>query len=228
MLTVDFDLINVQEGHLVLDAGCGWGRHSVEFQKHGATLFSMDLDIESLKITRDALENGGTPQSSRMVHIGDALRMPFRDNTFDRIICSEVMEHVPDKVQAARELFRILKPGGIIAITVPTPFSEALYFLLTYEYFTSPGGHVRIFTPRSLAKLMRTAGFKLYALRYKHAFHSIWWAIRSVVGLHDEQQFFTRTYRTFLTLGFFSPLMKKTESFFDWFFPKSLIFYAKK
>lgn len=226
MLTVDFDLLDIQPGHKALDAGCGLGRHSGEFLRRGAHVMSMDLDMDSLQGTRKLLS--GISNEDFCVHSGDALKMPFRDNTFDRIICSEVMEHVSDENQAGSELSRILKPGGLIAITVPTTFSEVMYFLLTYEYFTSPGGHVRIFTPGGLAEIMRKNKLSIYGIRYKHSFHTIWWAIRSVVGLHNEDQWFTRTYRTFLTMGLFSPLMRKIESFFDWFFPKSVILYARK
>ena len=50
---------------------------------------------------------------------GDGTRLPFPDATFDRIICSEVLEHIPDDVAALRELRRVLKPGGTLAATVP-------------------------------------------------------------------------------------------------------------
>jgi ubiquinone/menaquinone biosynthesis C-methylase UbiE len=233
MLTVDFDTLTVKEGSIVLDAGCGLGRHSFEFMKRGASVFCMDLDIASLKQTRETIEGmreAGTSheKSSFMVHIGDALNLPFRDGTFDRIICSEVMEHVSDDFHACGELARVLKKNGRIAVTVPTFFSEAIYDVLTYEYFTSPGGHVRKYFPSQLTDIMRKNGLEVYAVGFKHSFHTIWWMIRSVVGLHNAEHPFTKAYHRFLVFCLASKFMRRTERFTNYFFPKSIVLYAWK
>ncbi len=231
MLTVEFDKLNIKEGDVALDAGCGFGRHSQEFMNRGADTMSMDMDMESLLKTRFLLadmKKENSKKNSFMAHSGDALNMPFKDDTFDQIICSEVMEHVPDPVKACQELTRILKPGGRIAITVPTTFSEVLYFLLSYEYFTSPGGHVRIFTPKQLKKIMNDCGLEIYGIGFKHSFHTVWWNIRNVVGLHNDQHPLTKAYHKFLHYGLFSNTMRKIERFFNYFFPKSVVLYGWK
>lgn len=232
MLTVDFDRLGVGAGDVVLDAGCGFGRHSLEFVSRGAVVYSMDMDMDSLRKTRfsitqmkDTLPNG---KVRYFVGSGDALMLPFKDNSFDRIICSEVMEHVRDDWKACAELARVLKKGGRIAITVPTLFSEIIYDLLTYEYFTSPGGHIRKYCPSELAALMRNNDLEVYAVGFKHSFHTLWWIIRSVVGLHRSDHPLTKAYHRFLHLGLYSQLMRRIESFFNYFFPKSLVIYAWK
>jgi len=230
MLTVDFDRLAVREGDITLDAGCGFGRHSVQFFTRGASVFSMDLDLESLKKTRFAIAQMRNDESkgTYMVHTGDALNLPFKDGTFDRIICSEVMEHVVDDNRACAELSRVLKKNGRVAITVPTIFSEAIYDCLTYEYFTSPGGHVRKYFPKQLADIMRQNGLEIYAVDFKHSFHTVWWMIRSVVGLHNGNHPFTKAYHGFLHRMLLSNFMRKVENFFNKFFSKSLILYAWK
>ncbi|HRV16117.1 MAG TPA: class I SAM-dependent methyltransferase, partial [Spirochaetota bacterium] len=225
MLTVDFDLLAVKDNNIALDAGCGLGRHSFEFVSRGANVFSMDMDMDCVRRTRFTLvymrDNGQAKQGTHFqVLLGNALKLPFRDNTFDRVICAEVMEHVPDDNQACHELARVLKPGGLIAITVPTYISEMIYDILTYEYFTSPGGHIRKYVPKKLAAIMENNGLKIYAVDFRHSFHTIYWLIRCVVGLHLEDQLMTRHYRNFLTRTLFSPFMQKVERFFDNFFPK--------
>ncbi|HPD05879.1 MAG TPA: class I SAM-dependent methyltransferase, partial [Spirochaetota bacterium] len=187
MLTVDFDLLAVKDNNIALDAGCGLGRHSFEFVSRGANVFSMDMDMDCVRRTRFTLvymrDNGQAKQGTHFqVLLGNALKLPFRDNTFDRVICAEVMEHVPDDNQACHELARVLKPGGLIAITVPTYISEMLYDTLTYEYFTSPGGHIRKYVPKKLAAIMENNGLKIYAVDFRHSFHTIYWLIRCVVG----------------------------------------------
>ena len=91
---------------------------------------------------------------------GNIYKLPFPDeDTYDRVICSEVMEHVHSYTNAAKaELARVTKPGGKLAITIPTATSEHLYLRLGDEYFESPGGHIRIFKPRALAKGLAQAG----------------------------------------------------------------------
>jgi len=232
MLTVDFDRLAVRRGDIVLDAGCGNGRHSLEFLSRGAVVYSMDMDMESLRKTRFSLfemkKRLSSSASSFLVHAGDALRLPYKDACFDRIICSEVMEHVRDDEGACRELVRVLKKNGRIAITVPTLFSEAVYHALTFEYFSSPGGHIRRYQPCRITEMMRRNGLEVYAIGFKHAFHTIWWMIRCVVGLHKDRHPLTRAYHRFLYLGLFSSLMRRVESFFNYFFPKSLVIYAWK
>ncbi len=233
MLTVDFDRLAVKEGNIVLDAGCGFGRHSVEFISRGARVVSMDLDMESLRQTRFAIEemkkvNKKASSSGYMAHVGDALNLPFKDNTFDRIICSEVMEHVDNDFKACGELARVLKKNGMIAITVPTFFSEQIYDVLTHEYYTSPGGHVRRYMPKQLAAIMRDNGLEVYGIGFKHSYHTIWWMIRSVVGLHNAGHPLTKAYHKFLHLGLYSKTMRRIEGFLNNFFPKSVVIYAWK
>ncbi len=54
------------------------------------------------------------------ISVADIYRLPFWDSSFDLVICSEVLEHIPDDRKAMRELFRVLKPGGWSIIQVPT------------------------------------------------------------------------------------------------------------
>lgn len=233
MLTVDFDLLGVKKGDISLDAGCGFGRHSFEFARRGATVYSADIDEESLHKTRYMLfqlkKNGSIPGESSFIAVrSNALRLPFRDSSFDTIICSEVMEHVDDDNLACGELCRVLKKNGTIAITVPTRFSEIIYNLISFEYFSTPGGHIRIYKTKQLGDIMRKNGLEIYGIDYRHSFHTFYWMIKGVVGLHNNSHFLSKSYHKFLTMTLSSKYMKKAERFFDFFFPKSLVIYAWK
>ena len=61
-------------------------------------------------------------------------RLPFADGDFDRVITSEVLEHIQDDVAAIAELHRVLKPGGTFAATVPTEWPEKINWMLSDEY----------------------------------------------------------------------------------------------
>ncbi len=230
LLTVDLARLDVRRGDLLLDAGCGEGRHCFGALERGARVVGLDLD-------RASLDRGSGPLRARakelsgagvMVH-GNTFRLPFRDATFDRVICSEVMEHVHDWRGAARELARVVKPGGRVAVTIPTATSEHLYLRLGDDYFESPGGHIRIFSPRELAGGLAEAGLATLGVGFAHALHTPYWALRSIAGLPNaDRSRLVRGYREFLIRATMSPLIARIERWLDFVCPKSVVLYAER
>ena len=101
------------DGLLALDAGCGTGRFSAPARGLGARVVSLDY---SFSLTRMAATRG----ANRPLGVqGDALMLPFGDATFDLLVSSELVEHTTDPILALRELVRVLKPGGLLALTTP-------------------------------------------------------------------------------------------------------------
>ncbi len=230
LLTVDLERLDVRPGQLLLDAGCGEGRHCFGALERGARVVGLDLDREALRLASGALRTRAEKLGSlgAVLH-GDAFHLPFRDATFDRVICAEVMEHVHDYRAAARELARVTKPGGRIAVTIPTATSEHLYLRLGDDYFESPGGHIRIFRPRQLARALAAAGLATRGVGFAHAFHTPYWALRSVVGLPRADEFrLVRAYRLFLIRAVASRWLDRVERVLNYVCPKSLILYAHK
>ncbi|MEZ4330708.1 MAG: class I SAM-dependent methyltransferase [Myxococcota bacterium] len=230
LLTVDLERLDVRPGHLLLDAGCGEGRHCFGSQSRGANVVGLDLDLPSMRMPGKVLRKQARAAGlfGAMLQ-GDAFALPFADGTFDRIICSEVMEHVHDYRAAARELARVAKPGARIAVTIPTATSEHLYLRLGDDYFESPGGHIRIFRPRDLAEGLAAAGLRTTGCGFAHGFHTPYWVLRSVMHLPSaDQSRLVRAYRTFLIRSTASPLMARIESWLNYVCPKSVILYAEK
>ena len=131
MLTADYDLLGVKSGDRILDMGCGFGRHAYEALRRGASVVACDLRFEELKQVRAVAgvmyEQGEIePPISIETTNGDATQLPFTDHSFDRIICSEVMEHIDNDFAALNELERVLSPGGTLAITIPSRFPEKI------------------------------------------------------------------------------------------------------
>jgi SAM-dependent methyltransferase len=230
LLTVDLERLRVRAGERLLDAGCGEGRHCFGALERGARVVGLDLDRDSLVLPARRLRRRAAERRSlgEMIQ-GDTFALPFRDETFDKVICSEVMEHVHDYRAAARELARVTRPGGMVAVTIPTATSEHLYLRAGDDYFESLGGHIRIFRPRDLSLGLAQAGLATVGVGFAHALHTPYWVLRSLVGLpRADQSRLVQAYRLFLIRATASGVLQRLERLLNYCFPKSLILYAEK
>ena len=169
MLTVDYDKLGVRPGDRLLDLGCGFGRHAFEAARRGAAVVALDAgpeEVAQVRGTVAAMVEAGelAPDHPATAVQGDALALPFPDATFDRVIASEVLEHIPDDVAAMRELARVLRPGGTMAVTVPRCGPEAINWALSDEYHDTPGGHVRIYRRSTLERRLSSAGLRAHGV----------------------------------------------------------------
>jgi SAM-dependent methyltransferase len=230
LLTVDLERLELRPGETLLDAGCGEGRHCFGALERGARVVGLDLDRVSLWPAVGGLRTRAAELGSLGAMIqGDAFHLPFRDATFDKVICSEVMEHVHDYTAAARELARVTRSGGLLAVTIPTATSEHLYLRVGDDYFESPGGHIRIFRPRQLAEGLAAAGLATVGIGFAHALHTPYWVLRSLAKLpRADESALVRAYRLFLIRATGSRVMTAVENVLNYCFPKSLILYAEK
>jgi SAM-dependent methyltransferase len=192
LLTLDYDRLDVRAGMDVLDLGCGEGRHTFEAYRRGANVVSLDLSHADLATTRTwtgAMDLGGeTPAGTRTAPVVADLRaLPFGDASFDRVIASEVLEHIQDDATAVSELARVLKPGGRAAITVPRWLPERICWALSDEYHANQGGHVRIYRASELARLCRDAGLEHTGTGHAHALHSVYWWMKCAFGMGKDR-----------------------------------------
>jgi SAM-dependent methyltransferase len=128
----------------------------------------------------------------------DALHLPFLDDTFDHVIASEVLEHIPGDDDAMSEIARVLKPGGTAAVTVPRYWPEAVCWALSREYHSNDGGHVRIYRTPDLAEKLARAGLSPSGIDYAHALHAPYWWLKCAVGVRREDALLPRLYHRFL------------------------------
>ena len=235
MLTVDFRRFPVGPGHRLLDLGCGAGRHAYEACRRGADVVACDTDTGELRTvagTAAAMhEAGETPATAHAQPVaGDGTAMPFGDGVFDRVIAAEVLEHIRDDQRALHEIARVLRPGGMLAVTVPAWLPERICWRLSDDYHTVPGGHVRIYTRAELEAKLRRAGFAVSGHHHAHGLHSPYWWLKCAVGVSNDDHPLARAFHRLLVWDIMKHRLptRVAERALNPFIGKSLVLYARK
>lgn len=235
MLTVDFDRLRIGAGTRVIDVGCGQGRHSFEAFRRGANVIAFDqnaADLNDVDEILQAMEEQGEVSASAKAEAvkGDALDLPFADGTFDCVIASEILEHVPEDDRAIAELVRVLKPGGALAITVPRWLPEQVCWALSDEYHANEGGHIRIYRADELRGKVLAHGLRFTHGQHAHALHSPFWWLKCLVGTSNSDHPAVKAYHQLLVWDMVSrPWLTRTaEALLNPLIGKSVALYFQK
>lgn len=159
--------LNPKRDERVLDAGCGIGYYSFELaKKFSCKVDGIDIDADDIELAKRINDLAQTTN----VHfkVCDISELEFPDNTFDKIILSEVLEHVRDDKKIVSELRKILKPRGHLIISTPhvgavEEYSEQKPKLSSKKtQLDIAGGHVRNgYSFKLLSKILEDAGFDI-------------------------------------------------------------------
>lgn len=235
MLTVDYDRLGVGAGTRVIDVGCGAGRHSYEAYRRGADVIALDQNAEELAevdtMFQALAEAGEAPASAKaQVVVGDALALPYPDASFDVVIASEILEHVPADDRAIAELIRVLKPGGRLAVTVPRWGPERICWLLSDEYHANEGGHIRIYRADELRAKVQSGGLRFTHSHHAHGLHSPYWWLKCAVGVEKSEHPAVKAYHRLLVWDMMSkPLLTRAaEAALNPLVGKSVALYFSK
>ena len=235
MITVNFDKLSIKPGDRILDIGCGSGRHTcAAYGLKETVVIGADLSFDDVCEARDRLRYHDTVG----VHGGgtwgtlaaDVTTLPFQTDAFDLVICSEVLEHIPDDKVAFKELIRIVKPGKDLVVSVPRFLPERICWSLSNEYHNANQGHVRIYKKKELRKNLEMAGVTYRGSHFAHSLHSPYWWLKCLVGPTREDSVPVNLYHRFLTWD----IMKKPwitqfmDKLLNPIMGKSLVLYFKK
>lgn len=143
-------LAKVGKGIKVLDAGCGDGVLSLMMAEKGAIVTGVDLSLPNI----DACKKRAKDKNLKSVisfSIGDAENLPFPDNSFDLVVSSHVLEHLPDFDKGLREVMRVTKKRAIIAI--PTIFNPCSWVQVGGGWFYLKGLRSFLALPMGFLKM---------------------------------------------------------------------------
>ncbi|PLW84343.1 SAM-dependent methyltransferase [Kineobactrum sediminis] len=234
MQTVDFRYFALHPGERLLDLGCGEGRHAIAAYILGDVhAVGVDLSHGDLVTARSRYQEFAEPDNTckRLdLTAASALALPFADATFDKVICSEVLEHIPDYRAALMEIRRVLKPQGMLCVSVPRRWPERLCWALRKQYHLVPGGHLRIFRRGMLRSEIEHRGFVGYHSHGAHALHAPYWWLRCLFWKTVETNWLVRQYHRLLVWDMLQqPLFTRTlEKWLNPVMGKSVVMYFRK
>ncbi len=131
----------------ILDVGCGTG----DFGRHRPTA---DVEIHGVDVDVDAVRQATQHEIAVRLDVETA-PLPYDDSFFDAVLAKDIFEHVLDPGRLAREIHRVLRPGGVVVASVVVARPERVWADYT---------HVRGFTRRSAQLLLEDAGFTIEAV----------------------------------------------------------------
>jgi SAM-dependent methyltransferase len=234
VITVDLDRLNLQPGARVLDMGCGSGRHlDAALRREGVRVTGIDLNGDDLSLSRDRcqyLADFGACRGRWNLARASATALPFPDGVFDLVICSEVLEHVPDHRRAAAEATRVLRPGGDLVVSVPRRWPETICWGLSEDYRTAPGGHVRIYRRERLVELLKSAGATPWSHHFAHGLHTPYWWLKCLLGPNRPQRGLVGLYHRLLVWDMMARprLTRLLERLLNPLMGKSRVVYLRK
>ena len=167
------EFLEPRPGDRILDCGCGMGFYLKVLTGLAKGCYcGVDGDLQALAFARQVLDGRG----ASLVR-GDLLHLPYEDAFFDKVLLSEVLEHLPDDRQGLAEIRRVLRPGGILALTVPQRDYPFWYDPINRvaEGFGRPirrgpfagiwANHYRLYRPDEVTARLREGGFQILETR---------------------------------------------------------------
>jgi SAM-dependent methyltransferase len=235
VITVDFDRLNIKPGFRILDVGCGSGRHVCAVSRFkDVVAVGADIRFDDVKEARDRLhfieklgEAGGGPSCALGA---DIHCLPFGDGVFDLVICSEVLEHIPDHHAAVSEVVRVLKHGGNLVVSVPRYLPERICWELSDDYHQANDGHVRIYRKTELTTMLEAAGVKAWGAHFAHSLHTPYWWLKCLVGPNREDSRTVNLYHRFLVWDMMkhNPFSRILDTMLNPLIGKSAVIYCRK
>ncbi|MGC8880461.1 MAG: class I SAM-dependent methyltransferase [Anaerolineae bacterium] len=111
----------------------------------------------------------------------------FEDGYFDAVVSFQVFEHLPDPAAELREIWRVLRSDGLLAIDVPNVDNFVCRFLRGYHRHFATPQHLWFYTPTTMRRLLEQAGFKVVAVDFPTRFLSLEHVCRHHIAMYNQR-----------------------------------------
>jgi SAM-dependent methyltransferase len=165
----------VSPSDTVIDVGCGDGGFIGFVAGQGAEVIFIDQDATRLVRTEARIKQ--SPARAYQAIQSDCNPIPLDDDVGDLVICTEVLEHVPDPVKFLGEVIRIAKPGAQLLLAVPDSRSEQFVKSTAPPQCFQVPNHIRIFSAEVFEELVLDAGLEIEEHQFTGCFWSIFWPL---------------------------------------------------
>jgi 2-polyprenyl-3-methyl-5-hydroxy-6-metoxy-1,4-benzoquinol methylase len=179
---VNLPALGVRAGDRVIDVGCGEGGLAELLARAGLHVTGVE-PAAHLREHFEARLGGIDPESAVVDGLADAL--PFADGELSAIVMTEVLEHVSDPKSALVELRRVLRPGGVLCLSVPTSYTELLFWRLHPRYAEN-ATHERIFTRPELDRLILLSGFEVTRWEGRNFLPAVSWVFHALLRSESD------------------------------------------
>ncbi len=158
-------LAELQQDSVILEVGCAAGTQTVGFLRKGyARIFGIDLDPSVLGMAHGNARRYAPASGCSRFLCGDALNLPFADDSVDLVFSIGVMEHIPQMRKALQEQHRVVKPGGALLVAVPNLYCPWWHTLKRLKAALSKRPEhafpdiFRTFTPKQIRSALADVG----------------------------------------------------------------------
>lgn len=167
--------VRIRPSHSVIDVGCGDGGFIGFVAGQGAEVIFIDRDARRLAGTEARIRQ--SPARAYRAIESDCDPIPLDDGIGDLVICTEVLEHVPDPAKFLNEVIRVAKPGAQLLISVPDSRSEQFVSATAPPQCFEVPNHIRIFTAQAFEQLLLDAGLEIESHQFTGCFWSMYWPL---------------------------------------------------
>lgn len=172
--------VPITERDVVIDVGCGDGGAIKFCANQGANIIYLDINADKVAALETQLQNSPAASVRGIVGTGDSIDLPA--DSADKIVCTEVLEHVEDPAAVMAEMYRVGKPGAFYLLTVPHEAGESVMKdTAPVQYFQAPN-HIRIFSRDSFTALVEDSGLEIVRYEEFGAFWTMFFAIFWATG----------------------------------------------
>ncbi|MBI2546196.1 methyltransferase domain-containing protein [Candidatus Woesearchaeota archaeon] len=158
-------VLQLLERRKTLDIGCGEGIFYYELSRRGIDMKGIDYSLEALRNMREKLK---AAHAELQVCNANAQKLPFKDGSFEQIICLDVLEHLPDAQAALKEMSRTLRKNGAAIITVPNELylTKPVLPINFKEHLKAIGHESAGFDYKQLKEMLEKEGFRIVRHEY--------------------------------------------------------------